>query len=385
MIMNYIVKGRNKIESILINIINWLFFLSLSLILTVGRISPFHNISNIVYLIVLLLMIIYVYFYGRFTIDKYVLIIIFLNLSTFISSLLHHFSGETFTLNVLTISTLPIYFYFKNQTQSRKIALSLVLISYLVFILFFLFIYFKELISLDFSKRLGGVIGNENDVATYLLTGYAIILYHVLKRKLYLVPFLLLSLLEMFSTGSRAGILNIVLITTLTVFLLWGRKNILRFCLFAIILIAGSYLLLLIPNLKPVKDRFDGLFAELILGNSSDQSAENRLNLINQSIEVFMRSPIFGNGKNFAKYYTFDGGVAHNAYVELAAGYGVLTLIFFVSLFVYPIQLNRKSTLTKIIISSFLVFYLTLSGYYYKPPYLIIPLLSNLNNIDLGL
>lgn len=377
---NFFVPQSTKSKTIFGNIINILFLISLSLTLTIGRIYPLNYISNTSFIIMSVLMLVYVYVYGYFFIDRFVVLIVLLNIFIIVSNIMNKFEGETFTLTFLTIGMVPTYYYFRFAKDSFKITLNYIAIAYIIFILFFFALYPKEFITLDFTNRLGAKIANQNDIATFLLTGHSIFLYLILKKHIYLIPFLVLNLIEMIATGSRSGLLNIVIMTILIMFLLIGRKHKVKFIVIVILLMLFSYFLLYIPQLEALKNRFDDLFAELFMKSGTDSSTSSRIDLVIQAIEIFLRNPIFGNGVKFASSYTFDGNVAHNAFAELGASYGVFVLICFLLIFLLPLlnQIQKTANFSKIIIISFLVFYFTLSGYNYKPPYYIIPLLASM-------
>jgi len=380
-ISNFIIQSENKTKDIFSNIINLIFLISLTLVLTIGRTYPLNFIANASFIVMSILMLIYTKLFGSFFLDRFVILILLINMFFFISSILNGFVGESFTLTFLTMGIIPSYFYFKSSLLSRKIAINYLTFAYIAFNLFFLSIYSKELFGFDFTNRLGDKIANQNDIATYLLTAHSIYFYLIIKKHYYLLPLLLLNGVQMISTGSRSGLLNILIMSSLIAYILIGKKRKVSFIITTVGLLTGFYLILFIPELASLQDRFHDLFLEIFTGQRKDVSTSNRINLLFESVEFFIKNPLFGGGRTFASKYTFDGNVAHNAFVEIAASYGIFVMSLFVLLFTFPLyqKNNRLLDLKITLIMSFVIFFFTLSGYYYKAPYYILPILATLD------
>lgn len=373
---SFLLRLINK--TFLRNFINVSYIISLSLILCFSFIYPFHYIANGFYLLVLGLMFLYVFLFGKFSLDIYSSIILILNISLLLSNVVNGFVNETFTLSILSLSMLPTYFYFKNSIESKKFVFSFIYLAFLVFNLFFFFMYFKSFINLDFNKRLGSLIANQNDIAFYLLIAHSIYTYSIFKRKYWVLPFLILNFIEMIATGSRSGLINIVLVTILFFYLIFRKKNKYIFFLIVLTLFGLGLFALTLDIFSDLRNRFLDLFNEIFIHSGSDNSTSFRFQLLLESAKAFLSSPVFGLGRNFSEFYTFDGNVAHNAFLEVAASYGLVSTLLFSSLFVVPLYINlkKKNLMEIIVITGVLLFFLTLSGYYYKPPYLLLPVMA---------
>ncbi|MEF3692822.1 MAG: O-antigen ligase family protein [Acholeplasmataceae bacterium] len=375
---DFVFKDKSSKKSFFANIVNLLFFITVSLTITIGRIYPIHYIANILFLIMSLAMMIYVFLYSRFFIDHFVVLIIIFNILIIFSVILNNFAQESFTLNLLTLGMLPTYYYFSSFDNNRKIALKFFTLSYVVFNIFFLIMYFEDFVSLNFSYRLGDKIANQNDLATYLVTAHSIYFYLVLKKNIFYLPLLFLNIIEMIATGSRSGLINILIMSFIVLFLVFGRAKRKQFIIISIVVFALAYLTLYLPLFNDLRLRFHNLFISLFTNSTVDESVSNRISLLLNSVEVFLENPFFGKGREFAFYSTFDGGVAHNTFIEIASSYGVFSLIIFVVLFLLSFsQSNHIDPKFKLIlVISFLIFYLTLSGQMYKPPYFALPILT---------
>lgn len=380
------ISKNSKMNTFFVNLINYMLFISLASILTINRIYPYNYISNGLLLLTLAIIIVYLYISKKIFLNTHIVLFILLVLLSFLSTILNGFSFDSLSFVYLVIIMIPIYMFYYTEKETREIFVKLIIIAYICFNLFFFAIYFKELITLDFTRRLGDIIGNENDVATILLTGHAIYMFYLLKGKYALIPFLLLNLLEMLVTVSRSGLLNILLITIYLLYILVGKhKKSLFFSILAIMLVS-SILILQLPALAYIKNRFDIMIKALLGTSKSDESFLNRLNLIFDGIELFLKNVIFGAGKDAMQRYTFIGKVSHNNYIELGAMYGVFVLLIYLylyfSVFVKPLG-GEKKELFRVIVISFILFHLTLTAYYYKAPYIILPIILSYKNNEL--
>lgn len=376
-IKNAFLFCTNNRQNVFCIVINFLFFVSLTLTLTIGRTYPLHLIANTVLVVMLLVMCIYIFLYRLIRLDIYIVSIFGISLIIFISALLNGVEQENFSFLILVLSMVPIYLYFKSLEHNLRIVVYLITCAYLIFNLYFFAIYFRQFINFDFSNRLGSKIANENDIATYLLTAHCIFLALLLKRKIIILPFIVLNFIEMLSTGSRSGLLGILIASVIIVYCVVGQKYKIKFLVLVVIAIVILYSLLFLPSLNNLRLRINDMFVELIFRTGKDESIANRLELLSNSLEAFLRSPIFGNGRDFASLYTFDGDVAHNTFIELGASYGIFVLLLYIFLFAFPLYKNRRkmNLFSFAVILSFILFFFSLSGYYYKPPYYILPAL----------
>ena len=209
--------------------------------------------------IMLLDMTVYILLKGGITVDWAVAALILFAFSAFISSALNRFSGFNFTPILLPIATAIIYL-FSKQSLSPKIMLLVAFFGICVFLAAFIFHYRSSIIHLDFSQRLGGYFGDENDIAILLGFGFVYSFYSSInsKKVYFIVPFALASALFAFCgllTGSRIFILILVFIIALTIFLRFGKKRWWIATLVVVGFLASVVALLMLPVFTTIRNR----------------------------------------------------------------------------------------------------------------------------------
>ncbi len=157
------------------------------------------------------------------------------------------------------------------------------------------------------------------------------------KRKRYLIWMLLLCLILLF-TKSRAAIVMVVMHFFGYAFLRKKR----RFPLMKLIpvIIVSSFLLYQaifhIPLLyELIGFRIEGIFGLFSSSYSIDASSYTRINMMKYGLDMFIKHPVtgvgFGNYGYYAYHYygLFTETYAHNNYIEILAGLGVIGIFLY--------------------------------------------------------
>jgi hypothetical protein len=356
-------------------------FLFVSIVLTMGftRIYPLNYVLKYSLLITNILILVYVLMFEKIKIDKFLILLLFAVIwFSFIASITKNISSsQSLILNFLNM--IPMYLILTNSHKTRSTFFSAVVVGLLIYTFSFTGYYYKEIISFDLTKRLGVFFGNQNDVAATLLIASTIFFYFFIRGKYYYVIPFVFAVVNLVSTGSRAGFLNLGVVLIFMFFLAFYRKN--KKILLLGFLIGGVLILTIIfsPFFAPLKERLFNIIEVLFKGNpDADASTTNRYNAIFESIYLFLLSPIFGNSV-FLTQFTSNQMVAHNAFLEISASQGIISLLIFVAAFVYPLikvkNSNHKDRLLfgSIIVGSIL-FHLTLTSIPFKEQYLILTL-----------
>lgn len=183
--------------------------------------------------------------------------------------------------------------------------------------------------------RGGGIFGNSNDMALFLVTVVPIAIALLLSsrgvaRKLLLGTGVLLMVIAIVLTYSRGGFIGLFVALT---FFAWktGRRHrfgivVAGFLIVAAFMVAvPSYALrlasILVPSLDPV-------------GSSEARSGE-----LLRSLVVAIRHPIFGIGMgNYAAEMSHRGLVTHNSYTQVAAEMGAAALVCYTLFIVTPLR-----------------------------------------------
>ncbi len=196
--------------------------------------------------------------------------------------------------------------------------------------------------------RGGGIFGNSNDMALFLVTIIPIAIALLLSsrglaRKILLAAAALLMVIAIVLTYSRGGFIGLFVALT---FFAWktGRRRRLGIVIAGFVIVAlfmaavPSYALrlasILVPSLDPV-------------GSSGARSGE-----LLRSLVVAIRHPLLGIGMgNYAPEMSHRGLVTHNSYTQVAAEMGMAALVCYTLFIVTPLrklgQIARQTLDTK--------------------------------------
>ncbi len=201
-----------------------------------------------------------------------------------------------------------------------------------------------------------GLLTNPNDLATHVLLGVPF-LFFVIETKTLKSFKAWISLaiacgvvLMVLKTGSRAGLLTLIGLIGLK----FLRGSI---ATKALLMVASLIALLLAPFLVPieVRERYLTLFSDVVSSQSSSRqvefakaSAESRMNLLKQSIEVMITHPIFGVGPGMFSVATADKMQAegerahwqqtHNSFTQMASEGGLPAGLLYLALVWFTVR-----------------------------------------------
>ena len=98
--------------------------------------------------------------------------------------------------------------------------------------------------------------------------------------------------------------------------------------------------------------RFEEFVGTMFLGDSTDSSTLQRIELMNYALDLFFENPLIGNGLNATRSYleTINYShvtYAHNNFLEIMSGLGVLGLVSYYSIYALPFIKYSKTKKTK--------------------------------------
>lgn len=383
LILNHFSDDTNGLKKISFNILTIFLFFSIFLSMGFTRVYPLNIVLKFALLITNILIIFYILLFENLKIDKFLfLIVLSLLWFSFIALLNQNMiNQQSFLFNVLNM--IPIYLISSSSIKIRNTFFKGIFIGLLTFTFVFTIYYFPDLVRFNFTTRLGRLFGNQNDVAATLLIASTIFLYFGFKGKyLFFFP-AFLSVINLISTGSRAGTLNLIVISLILFIAIFRHKNKGVFIGGIVVFVISIVLIATLPAFSSLRERMINMFDVLLGGNiEADGSTFNRLRVIFESFTLFLLSPFFGHQISLV-YFSNNAMVAHNAFLEIASRQGIVSLILFVALFIYPLvkliknECNHRILYISIIIGC-LFFHLTLSALPFKEQYLILVLVMSL-------
>ena len=305
-----------------------------------GRVK-WNYVNMAINVILMAIIILYLMLYSRIRFDMVFVLFALFNILVFISSAISGFKNFNFTILLNSMVAFFIYQILIENPKNIRYALYAFLIGGIAHLFHYFIIYFKPLITLDFSSRLGNYFDNQNEASNYLLVigiGFLYLVFYE-KKKLSIIG-AVFSLWFVFSTGSISNIIMFGLFVFMGFYHIVPPKKRWLFILFIVLSIIILFLFIQIPRLDYFKRRFYGIINEFLgIDNEyKDPSSFSRFQLLKESFFIFLRSPLFGGGFWTTRKYSYNFSVAHNNFFELLSSFGIFATIAFQVLLFIPLK-----------------------------------------------
>ena len=347
--------------------------------------NPYNYITIVFYVIQILLIIFYIFIYRFFVFDLLSLLLVCILFSILVSQLLN-FSIAQFPRTILFLSAFSIIFYqflITLNNNEKTFVFKLMIIGGLLFVIFFVIYYFKDLISLDFSERLGRDFSDQNDLAKNLAVFAILSLVLIFKtskwRKIFYIFATLIFAFFILVTGSISNLLVLIIIAVAALFyLVIGKKKL--WVLLGIAVFFGLFIALLqLPFMSYFKTRILNMFNSFFSSSGSvDNSFVDRFYLAMYGLRLFTSKPIFGYGYDQVQYYTWGkNAFSHNNFIELLGSFGLIGFLIFEAILLIPLVKNWKKKDAELSLFALLylfLFQMFLVIFRKKIEYFIIPL-----------
>lgn len=351
--------------------------------------TPYNYFNIVVYGVIAALVVFYVFKYKSFKFDIFVVLILTFDLLILVSQIVNkRISEYPRTILLLSLFSIIIYQFFIN-VDNKNLVFKLILFGGLIFAAYFVFAYRKEIIKFDFSNRLGEKFSDQNDLSKYLsLFGLTSMLLAFHAKKYWKIPYSLITLLFIgiiLLTGSISNVLCFLICSFIIIFVNTKRQN-----RFLMVLIVASialliYLILQLPAMSYFKNRIENIFNVLINGDGNkDGSAADRFALFREALRLFLSRPMFGYGYDQVQYFTHGQGLfSHNNFTELAASFGIVTLIVYEVLLIMPlikmIKTKKMNQNLSILIVYLFIFQIFLVIFRKKIEFILMPLFFSIS------
>lgn len=334
------IKNKNYREVFRVGIF---VFLTLTIFTTFSfsRRAGFNQITNIVYALLLLTTLAYITIYGKFVFDYFFVLLAIFNAAVILSSLMNWtFNSQNFTIVFLSATIFTLYQYLVHNRENIKQFLLAFALGSIGYLLYFVIIYARPLITFDFSRRLGTYFAPINSNAMALAFIAVFFLYFATSKKiysLYIVYFIAVWLL--LSTGSMTYLGIVIIATLITIYLKIpkGQKYIFVIMILALIVIGLG--ILQIPQLIYFKRRVYGIIGNMfsVDTGSEDISGQIRAALREEMVLLFLRKPLLGFGPGQVIKYNSFLLIGHSDILELLANFGLVGFLAFEMFLITPI------------------------------------------------
>jgi O-antigen ligase len=181
---------------------------------------------------------------------------------------------------------------------------------------------------------LGGIYSNPNDLAFAIVLALPFALAFMVTAKSFLVKTvwlggMLVMLLTIFVTASRAGFINLVISGTVTLyyFAIKGKRP------YLIVTAALAAVLIMFTAGGKLYDRFQALSGATTTEQSAYGSYEERKFLMYRAVDAIEAYPIFGIGVGDFPTYSGVWRDVHMTYLQVAAEGGIPVLIIYLLFF----------------------------------------------------
>ncbi len=355
--------NNKKFEVFLKNFCSICMIIVFVLSLSLESVVPFNYIAIGVAAIFAIATIVYILIYGSFTIDIYIFLLSFFLLIQYISFIANAFACYTKTPTLMCFLSFFVYEFFiqLNKKEKDKLFNCLCLSSLFLIILFSIY-YFNDIISPNFSNRIGDYFGNQNDVARHFafVLLCMLILIWKFKNLIFKIVFSLLAVYSFYLillTGSVSNTICALLSLAVFIFMLFPKNKKWIFVLLTIASVAIITIVINLPAFSYFKTRITNMFNSLFNNDgstSTDNSSISRFHGALYGFKLLLQNPFFGNGyKSVYRNYFI---MSHNNISEVAASFGIIGLIVEELMICLPLFKRRGNSKVEIILINFYIF-----------------------------
>ena len=364
-----------------------MFFLITSIALILDDVFIFNYLNYIfvgVFLFALLFY--YIVYVRRFVFDVFVLLMLFFAFTMLISFAMNGFNNFPRTPILMVGLALCFYLWIRTQTEQFKKYVISMLLTTLLFLILFLIFERNGIFHPSLDNRIGTFFGNQNDVARNI--SYCIIINlfatFCFKNRILKSLFIINSLIFLYFLFLTGSISNLILCClTLCVYIYWivpKKFKLLSICGIIFFIVVVFIIVFLVPALSPIKERIISIFGTLFginnVSNEYDASTVIRFQALTYSFQLFLNSPLFGNG--YESVFLNYNVMSHNNFGEIAANFGIFAVITYELILFLPLIYLKR------IKPNYRYFAFTILLYFILLQFFLLLFNSKIENIFLG-
>ena len=255
-------------------------------------------------------------------------IYVFVGIAYFVSLIVNPIAALAYkTLLVLAFFATTIYlscFIIKDT----KAILWAMLLGGLIFCAAYFGVYWKEILKLNFSKRLGSFFGNENSIGMKLCVSAALLgSICIYSKKYWALVFDLPVFVLIFSTGSRTAVLQAGIIVVYFIFAAFRKKMKLAVIISLAAIVLFVLAIYLLPPFEALKKRFVDSIDQVLGISASDASTFTRQFFRDDAFYLSFKKLLTGYGVDGFCNASGTGTYSHNNISELLCDFGIFGLI----------------------------------------------------------
>ena len=145
------------------------------------------------------------------------------------------------------------------------------------------------------------------------------------------VPFFLFIMLQ---TGSRKGVLSIIIFFLVLIFYI--AKTHYRW-----IIVSVGVLVFLLNEFVNISFLENTAFGARMSQETFNRGMDTRLGLITEGFQLFKKNPLFGVGLGSFTSYSSTGAMSHNDYIEVLASTGIIGFLLYFPIYLMFFKQNR--------------------------------------------
>lgn len=306
-----------------------------------------------------------------------------------------------FSMVKIFVMILLLYVSFVGNLDTRKLLKITMWGGFIAIMYSFLTIGINDIILM---AQLGDRMGNEefinvNVLATLAANVVVINAFFIIHEKLsWDIVIDLPCLLMIAVCGSRRAIIVLIVGILFLYFLKNARQSKLSFIFkSSIVLVVAFFVINYLSNMPMfyvISSRMEGMTNFLSGTGPVDNSLDVRAQMIEVGFKLFQENPILGIGLDNARMFNPKyGAYLHNNYAELAADLGIIGLLLFYGIILYPLfkiyktkgyNTNYYAAVVTLIFSMLLSDYGVVSFYYKEYYFYIIIFYIYLNELNIN-
>lgn len=291
-------------------------------------------ITNALCALASLAIVVYLFFRGKFYINYYILCLVLFLIYALALTL---FTTKSFGLPRLS-SLFTLYGYvfclieFWFNRKSPKYFITMICLSSLLFTVLFVLTYYENIVNMDFDQRFGDDFGNVNTICSIFVFGIMFLTYSALTIKkwgyLLFLPVAVMVFCALI-TGSRWGLVALVVGFILLFYEIAGRHHKVEFVGGAIALILVFIIVLQLPVFAEYKKHFTSLFDFFSNNTNKRGSTAARTAMFFDGLKLWLRNIFIGYGSDGFKANTSYGMYSHSTIIELLTNFGLIGFCLF--------------------------------------------------------